>query len=93
MDAKSLIWIPEIQRIFVLIYYEKMHGFHGNRSRDSEVWECTYKTDHISTNTWSHLKAKTTPFNPMASNENYLICIFVNFYENIKDGRKNAKTP
>ena len=41
---------------------------------------------------WSRFKAKTMPFHPMVSNASDLICILMNFNENIKNDRKIAKS-
>ena len=55
----------------------------------------TYKIDHISTITCPRL-LKMVSFQsldialfPMVSNANYIISIFINFHENMKNGRKN----
>ena len=40
---------------------------------------------------WSHFKALSLPFHPFVYNASYLICMFLNFNENIKNDRKIIK--
>ena len=56
---------------------------------------CTYKIDHIATFARARplslvlLLSLDISLYPVVSNANYLICIFMNFNENIKNGLKS----
>ena len=62
-------------------------------------WGCAFKSAHISAATyprlltWYQIKPQTSALHPFVAYANYLLCTFINIYENIKkkcDSRMRA---
>ena len=74
--------------------YVKLYGFHGNPLCDFRECGCTYKNAHITAAT-HHRKLNFVPnklldieLSSDGQNANYIISLFMNINENIRNERK-----